>query len=315
MPAPDLSIVIVSHRTCDDVRRCLDSLFTGGGLDGVAAEVLLIDNVSDDGTVEMTRREFPTVRVFETGENIGFARANNRGIAAAEGRLVLLLNPDTLVPAGALARCVAFLDRQDDRVAGMTCRVESPDGSLQWTCSRRVVTPWSECCRALGLDRLFPKSDLFNPEPMVGWKRAETRAVDCLLGAFMLLRQSALAEIGGLDESFFLMYEDADWCRRAHDRGYRLLFWPGAKITHIGGQSWKQDPIRTFAASHESALIYFRKHHPRSLGVVRAVSRFGMALKIALLRARLLRRPNDDYALEHLEMAHAAQAKLQQDRP
>lgn len=307
---PDLSIVIVPHRTRDLVRDCLSSLTVGGGAEGIETEIIVVDNDSQDGTVEMVGSEFPGVHLMALDENIGFARANNRGIEIARGSTILLLNPDTLVPPGELAKCVRFLEAQPTDVAAMTCRVESPDGSLQWTCSRGLITPWSECCRALLLDRLFKSSRLFNPESIPGWDRSDTRAVPCLLGAFMLIRREAMETIGGLDERFFLMYEDVDWCKRANDSGWKLMFWPQARITHLGGSSWKLEPIVVFANSHASAMAYFRKHHPRAVGVVRTISRIGMALKIALLRLNLLRRPGDEYTLKHLAMALAARQTL-----
>lgn len=307
---PDLSVIIVPHRTRDIVRDCLASLTTGGGAEGLRCEIIVVDNDSGDGTVEMVASEFPDIVLISTGENVGFSRANNRGIEIARGRQILLLNPDTLVPRGELARCVAFLDSQPADIAAMTCRVESPDGSLQWTCSRGLISPWSECSRALLLDRVFKDSDLFNPERIPGWDRSDTRPVPCMLGAFMLIRRTAMEKIGTLDERFFLMYEDVDWCKRAVDGGWKLMFWPEARITHLGGSSWKLEPIVVFANSHVSAMAYFRKHHPRAVGVVRAVSLIGMELKIALLRLNLLRRPGDSYTLDHLEMARAARRTL-----
>lgn len=192
----------------------------------------------------------------------------------------------------------------------MSCRVESPDGTLQKDCSRRVVTPWSECSRALLLDRLFPRSDLFNREPIVGWDRSDTRPVEAILGAFMLIRSAALERIGGLDERFFLMYEDMDWCKRALNAGFRILFWPEAHIIHLGGCSWRQEKVATYTNTQISALQYIEKHHPNSLATVRLVSRLGMRLKIALLRLNLLRKPGDPYSRERLEMARNAMKAL-----
>lgn len=306
----NLSIILVTYRVRDVVRDCLRSLYDGG-TEGLNAEVILVDNASNDSTVEMVRAEFPRVRLIASDENLGFSRANNRGIAEATGRNILLLNPDTLIPKGVLASCVGFLDAQAEDIAAMSCRVESPDGTLQRDCSRRFVTPWSECCRALLLDRLFSRSDVFNREPIVGWDRRDTRPVEAILGAFMLMRRSALERIGGLDERFFLMYEDMDWCKRTKDAGYKILFWPDAHITHLGGCSWRQEKVATYANSHMSAMQYIEKHHPKSLAIVRRISLWGMTLKIALLRANLLRKPGDSYTVEHLAMARAAMQKLQ----
>jgi hypothetical protein len=306
----DLSVVIVTHRARGMVRDCLDTLLHQGGLTGLKAEVLLIDNASNDGTVEMARADFPTVRLIANTENLGFSRGNNQGIEASTGRHVLLLNPDTLIPEGALKKCVDFLDEQSAEVGAMSCRVQSVDGSLQWTCSRRLITPWTEICRALLLDRLFFWSDLFNHEPDIRWDRSDMRPVECILGAFMLIRRSVLERLGGLDERFFLMYEDVDWCKRARDAGYTILFWPGAYITHIGGSFWKQEPIVTFANSHISAMEYFKKHHPKALRNVHIAHRIGMNVKIALLQLNLLRKPGDEYTVKHLAMARAARETL-----
>jgi GT2 family glycosyltransferase len=306
----DLSVVVVTYRCQEQARDCLRTLLRDGGLDGLNAEVIVVDNASGDGTTEMVCEDFPEVRVFASETNLGFSGGNNRGIAAAAGRNILLLNPDTLVPQGELKQCVDFLDGQPENVGAMTCRVESPDGSLQWTCSRRLITPWSETCRALLLDRIFARSDLFNREPEIRWDRRETRDVECLLGAFMLIRRRVLEQVGPLDERFFLMYEDVDWCKRCRDAGYRLVFWPQARITHLGGQSWKQEPILTYTNSHISAMQYFEKHYPNALPAVHRATVVGMALKIALLRLNLLRRPGDEYTTKHLAMARAAMAAL-----
>lgn len=306
----DLSVLIVTYRCREFARECLTSLFHSGGLEGLNAEVLLLDNEGGDGTLEMVRAEFPEVQIVENTENLGFARGNNRLAAESQGRYLLLLNPDTVVSQGTLARCVAFLEAQPAEVAGMTCRVESADGTLQRDCSRRFVTPWSEISRAFLLDRIFRNNPLFNPEPIPGWDRADTRPVEAVLGAFILIRREAWETVGGLDERFFLMYEDMDWCKRVSDAGRKLIFWPEERITHYGGGSWRHEKIATYANSHRSALQYFEKHHPRALPTVRGAAIVGMWLKIGLLRLNLLRKPGDEYTITHLAMAHKAMETL-----
>lgn len=308
-PPPDLSVLIVSHGTRALLQDCLHSLF-GGGLRGLSAEVIVVDNASRDGTVEMVCGEFPAVRLVTNRENVGFSRANNQALAVASGRNILLLNADTRVPEGTLARCVAFLEALPASAGAMTCRVVSPDGSLQHDCARRLPTPWSECCRALLLDRLLPGIDLFNRERFVGWGKADARPVPAILGAFMLIRRSAIEAVGGLDEGFFLMYEEVDLCKRLADAGYAIWYWPEAQIVHLRGQSTKQTPVMTYATSHLSALRYFAKHHPRAVKRLRMVMRLGMELKLLLLRLNALRRPADSYTLRHLEMALAARHAL-----
>lgn len=310
---PDLSVLIVTHQVRALAADCLRSLFAGGGLRGLDAEVIVVDNASSDNTAEMIAAEFPAVRLIVNGENAGFARGNNQAFARARGRNVLLLNPDTLVADGALAACVAFLDARPASVGGMTCRVESPGGALQHECARRLPTPWSEACRALLLDRLFANLDWFNRERLVGWDKRDARPVPAALGAFLLLKSEAVRVLPGglLDEDFFLMYEDVDLCKRLDDAGFALWYWPGARIVHLGGQSTRQRPVLTYATTQRSALVYFTKHYgPLAVFFVRAALRAGMELKIGLLRLQSLRRPGDEWTARHLAMARAARSAL-----
>ncbi|MBC8140169.1 MAG: glycosyltransferase, partial [Armatimonadetes bacterium] len=181
-PPPDVSIVIVSYRVCAVLMDCLRSLF-GGGLDGVTAEVIVVDNASGDGTAERVRTDFPQVRLLALPANRGFSGGNNAGLAEATGRNLLLLNPDTLIPTGAIADCVRYLDAQPADAGAMGCRVVGTDGNVQWECARRAVTPGDEIARAFLLDRLFPGSPVFNREKMPDWNRDTEADVESLLGA------------------------------------------------------------------------------------------------------------------------------------
>ncbi len=305
-PDLDLSVIIVSYRVRDVLRDCLNSLYAGGGLEGLASEVTVVDNASGDGTPAMVAAEFPQVTLLPLDTNRGFSGANNAGLERATGRGLLLLNPDTLVPQGALSACVRYLDTQPETVGAMGCRVAGVDGQTQWECARRAVTPGDEIARAFLLDRAFPRSDRFNRERMPGWDRADERDVESLLGAFMLIRREAFAKVGGLDERFFLMYEDTDYCARLRQAGYRIRYYPGVSITHLGGQSWKQEKVATYANSHVAALQYMEKHFPRDADRVRAAHRLGMRWKALLLRLALLRFPNDPGLRERLRMADSA---------
>jgi GT2 family glycosyltransferase len=193
----DISVVIVSYRVRDVLRDCLKSLYAGGGLDGITSEVILVDNASGDGTAEMVRAEFPQVRCIALDDNRGFSGANNVGLAEATGRTLLLLNPDTLVPQGAIAKCVRYLDDQPADVGAMGCRVAGPNGVTQWECARRAVTPGDEIARAFLLDRIFPNADGITAsgcragtEPTnATWKRSS--------GRFILVRREVFANVAG----------------------------------------------------------------------------------------------------------------------
>lgn len=263
-----ISILVVTYRCKDDVLQCLATLPT----EAEVAEVIVVDNASGDGTVEAIRTQFPSVCVLALDENIGFARANNLGAQHATGEFLLLLNPDTLISEpGTLERCVAYLAALPADVCGMTCRVESPDGSLQWECARRFPTVASECAKAF-----FPYKRW---DAIPGFDETKAQAVPCVLGAFILLHRAAWEAIGGFDEQFFLMYEDVDLCRRLYERGWKLLYWPEARIVHTGGQSWKTEKPRTYANTHLSSLQYIAKYWPGSERGVKRVFRLALALK------------------------------------
>lgn len=266
-----LSIVIVAYRCKDDVLTCLSSLFPSSGGQG-DSQVIVVDNASGDGTVEAIRGQFPSVCVLALDENIGFARANNLASQHATGEFLLLLNPDTIIPEpGTLERCVEYLAAQPSEVCGMTCRVESPDGSLQWECARRFPTVFSECAKAF-----FPYRRW---DAIKGFDETKEQAIPCVLGAFVLLRRAAWEAVGGFDEQFFLMYEDVDLCRKLTSHGGKLLYWPDARIVHTGGQSWKTEKPRTYANTHLSSLQYVAKYWPGSERGVKGVFRLALALK------------------------------------
>lgn len=265
MQGRTLSIVIVTYRCKADVLQCLASL-------PADAQTIVADNASGDGTVEAIRAQFPHVHVLALPENVGFAKGNNLAAQHATGEFLLLLNPDTIIPQpDTLPRCVDYLVAQPETVVGMTCRVESPDGSLQWECARRFPTVFSECTKAF-----FPYRRW---DAIPGFDETREQAVPCVLGAFVLLRHAAWTAVGGFDERFFLMYEDIDLCRKLAHNGGRLMYWPEARIVHTGGQSWKTEKPRTYANTHVSALQYLQKYRPGSEKWVRNVFRLALALK------------------------------------
>nr|WP_309695346.1 glycosyltransferase family 2 protein [Armatimonas sp.] len=273
------SILIVTYRCKDDALRCLASLSPAfpvigreGPGEGGPFQIIVADNASGDGTVEAIRAQFPLVCVLGLDENIGFARANNLAAKHATGEFLLLLNPDTVIPElGTLERCVAYLAAQDSYTCGMTCRVESEDGSLQWECARHFPTVSSECAKAF-----FPYKRW---DAIKSFDVTKEQAVPCVLGAFVLLRRANWEALAGFDERFFLMYEDVDLCRRLYEQGWKLMYWPEARIIHTGGQSWKSEKPRTYANTHLSSLQYIQKYWPGSERGVKFMFRVALALK------------------------------------
>ncbi len=267
---PELSIVIVSFRCPELLDACLETLAPAHHPD-VAAEILVIDNDSDDGTAEAARRH-AFAHVEALPENIGFARANNLGIARARGRAVLVLNPDTEVPPGALRACLDELWARPD-TGVLSARLIDRDGRLDRRCKRGFPTLWSSVCYFSGLDAHLrgPASTRYT----VGWL-AEDRAgdVESVSGAFMLMPASALAEVGGFDEQFFMYAEDIDLCLRFIAHGWRVRYWPGVDVVHVGAGSnvaGKRPPAAN-AAYFRTMAPFVRKHRPGLRGRVLAAA-------------------------------------------
>ncbi|RMH53340.1 MAG: glycosyltransferase family 2 protein, partial [Alphaproteobacteria bacterium] len=231
----DLSIVIINWNTREMLRDCLASVYdTLGGLE---AEVFVVDNASEDGSQDMVRRQFPQATLIANSENRGFAAANNQALEIARGRNVLLLNSDTLVHGDVLARSCDYLDSHPD-VGVMGCRVLNADGSLQIT-GTGYPSLVNLALMATGLWKIN-SVPFFDRYQMTAWDRRSEREVDVVSGCYMMVRKSAMDEVGLLDESFFFYGEETDWCRRYKDAGWKLVVAPVGEITHFGGGSVKK---------------------------------------------------------------------------
>lgn len=254
-PFSQLDVCIVSWRTRDLLRTCLRSI-VGQPHIGL---VVVVDNASGDGTVEMVREQFPAVHLIANEDNLGFARGSNQAIAATRADALLLLNPDTEVHPGAPA---ALLDvfRQDSRAGGAAAQLLLPDGSVQRSC-RSFPTPAALLYDALGLARLFPKSRTFGRYRMTYWDHATRREVDQPMASALALRRAALVEVGGFDEQFPLFFNDVDLCYRLWAAGWKIIFEPAAKVTHRGGSSTWQVRPAAILASHDGLIHFYRKHY------------------------------------------------------
>jgi len=253
--SPDLSIVIVNWNTREMLRDCLASVHESEG--GRAAEVIVVDNASDDGSAEMVAAEFPQAVLIRNTENRGFAAANNQGFAVARGRHVLLLNSDTILHGDVLARSVAWLDSHPGAGA-MGCRVLNTDGSVQLTCSM-YPSILNQLLQASGLWKLR-RPRFFGRFLMTDWQRDSERAVDTISGCYLLVRAKVIDEVGPLDEAFFFFGEETDWCRRMRDAGWRLVFAPVGEITHHGSVSARKLNHRRDVMLAQAKVRLHRKH-------------------------------------------------------
>jgi len=253
----DVSVIIVSWNTRRILAECVASICAQ--LTSDSYEIIVVDNASTDDTVQFIETECPQIKLIKNDENLGFAKANNLGIRASCGRYVCLVNSDVIVLEDCIDRLVAFMD-DNPRVGMAGPRILNPDQTLQVSC-RRFPSVWNNLCQTFGLNYLFPKSPFFSEPFMKYWTHDQIRHVDVLSGCFWMIRRKALDEVGLLDEDFFFYGEDVDWCKRFHDAGWDIVFFPQAEAIHKHAASTKKDPIRFYIELHKADLRYWSKHH------------------------------------------------------
>ncbi len=264
----DLSIVIVNYNVCGLLRNCLESLFHSQGY--LTFEVIVVDNKSDDGSAEMVRTMFPQVLTIESPINGGYAYANNLALTqiirrdkSCWPRYVLLLNPDTVVPSGALEEMVSFMDaHQEAGAAGP--KLVRQNGGLDLACRRSFPSPEVSLYRMLGLSKLFPRSRRFARYNLTYLSPDGVYEVDSVVGAFMLVRVAALAQVGLLDEDFFMYGEDLDWAYRFKEKGWKVLYNGRVEVIHYKGESSKQESIKPIFEFYRAMLVFYRKHYYES---------------------------------------------------
>jgi GT2 family glycosyltransferase len=251
---PDLSIIIVSHNTRADLVRCLESLHSAPP--SIAHDIIVVDNQSVDGSAEAAR-DWPGVTVIEAGANLGFARANNIAIRRGTAPLLLLLNSDTIVPAGAIDTLVAELTRRPDAaVAGPRLvdgqgRAELSFGPMVGPLGelRQKILFRGQVLQVPLLSHFVERSSRRPHEP--GW----------VTGACLLVRRADAEAVGLFDERYFMYLEDVDFCSAIRARGRRILFTPAAEIVHLRGRSAASAPVPTRRAYRLSQVRFYEKHH------------------------------------------------------
>jgi GT2 family glycosyltransferase len=253
----DLSIVIASFNARDYLRGCLASLYEHTR--DIGFEVIVVDNASWDGTPDLVEAEFPQAALIRSPGNLGFAAACNRGIAKAKGEFVLLLNPDTEIAENAFAPMVAYC-QQHPHVGVLGPKLLNSDGSLQLSCRRFPSHLTGLFNRQSLLTRLFPRNRFSARYLMSDWNHDAIAEVDWMSGACIMVRRRMLDEIGWMDEGFFMYIEDVDLCYRAHQGGYRVVYFPTVAVTHHIGKSSDTLPNRSVIQWHRSMWRYYRKH-------------------------------------------------------
>lgn len=230
-------------------------------------EVILLDNDSDDGTVEMVREEFLSrpeiakkLTLIAEPVNHGFGIGNNIGIKHAKGEYILLLNSDAIVEPNVLQEMVDFMKSRPD-VGMATCKLMKPNGDLDWACRRSEPDPWVAFFRLFGFQKLFPKSKMFTRYNLLNKSIDEETEIDCCVGAFMIISPQCLSVVKGFDEQFFMYGEDVDLCKRVRDAGFKVWYYPKVTTLHYKGQSTKKTPERMIRAFYDAMWQYYKKHY------------------------------------------------------
>lgn len=281
----DLSIVIVSWNTRELLDACLRSVL-GGGLGDLRAEITVVDNASGDGSALWVRAQFPGVCVMENPANIGFARACNQGLGGASGRYFLLLNPDTLVPTGALAHLVHVLDARPDVAVASPLLQFGDAGSFKRYGWARFPDARSEWVGKLDLSQSpYPLEDIETPDASA---HLEPFVVDWVGGACLCVRAHSAKAVGLLDEAYFLYGEDVQWCARFCRAGWKTVLVPGVTVTHWGGASSRLIPRATRRHRFIASVRLFRFLYG-PVGCLPAVSAAGLRYAAFCIRHALKR--------------------------
>jgi len=239
------------------LEQCLHAVFKA--LSGIESEVIVVDNNSVDGSVKMLQEKFPLVKLISNKDNRGFSKANNQGIALAQGEYVLLLNPDTVVENDTFSKAFAFMDSHAD-AGGLGVKMLDGKGNFLPESKRGLPTPSVAFYKMFGLSKLFPKSKTFGRYHLGFLDKEKIHEVEILSGAFMLLRKKVLDITGPLDEAFFMYGEDIDMSYRIIKAGYKNYYFPETRIIHYKGESTKKSSLNYVLVFYNAMMIFVRKH-------------------------------------------------------
>lgn len=254
-----LSVVIVNYNVCYFLEQALLSVRRAGQKLGQPVEVFVVDNNSADGSVAMVRARFPEVILLANHDNPGFSKANNQALRRATGQYQLLLNPDTVVEEDTFRACCDFMDAHPD-CGGLGVKMLDGQGRFLPESKRGLPTPAVAFYKMAGLARLLPRSRTFGRYHLGFLSSEETHEIDVLSGAFMLLRQAALAEVGLLDEDYFMYGEDIDLSYRLTQGGWKNYYFPGTRIIHYKGESTKRTSVNYVFVFYRAMVIFAEKH-------------------------------------------------------
>jgi hypothetical protein len=297
----DLSIVIVNWNTLELLRNCLNSLIKN--IRSVSLEIFVTDNGSTDGSPKMVEDEFPNVRLIKNTVNLGFAKANNQAIKQAQGRYILLLNSDTLAHDSSIEGLVAFMEQTPS--AGMAgLQLLNEDGSFQNSVAN-APTLLTELTNKSLLRALFP-----NRYPGKEFRPQSPIEVESLIGACLMVRAETIKAIGLLDEDYFFFFEETDWCLRAKNAGWKIMFHPNLFLYHLQGKTAAIVPANARIEYWRSRYTFFKKHYGKTVQISLEVGLmfrlfvdyiFSLIMSLFSRRSRLRFKVYHQIALWHLK--------------
>ena len=267
-----LSIIIVNYNSGAMTASCVESLLPQLTGRLIKSEIIVVDNASKDDSVPFLRSDFPEITVIDNDQNLGFGSGVNQGLEAAKGEYCLVLNPDIVALPQSLEQLVAYLDAHDD-VGLAGGQLLYPNGQLQYSCFR-FYTPWTVLARRTWLGRTAAGRAEINRFLMKDFDHRTPAPVEWLMGSCLLARTKAVDEVGGMDERFFMYFEDVDWARRFWEARWRVMYVPTAQFSHFHQQSSRQNGLlgiltnRTTREHIKSAFKYFYKYWGKALPTI-----------------------------------------------
>lgn len=253
----DLSVIIVNYNVKEFLKNSLESIRKSSS--DLSVETIVVDNASSDGSVEEISKKYPEVTLIRNEKNLGFGAANNQALELANGKYILLLNPDTIVKEDTFTSLIRFFNEYPD--AGIvSCKVLNPDGTLQLACRRSFPGPWTSFTKVTGLSTLFPNSRLFARYNLTYLDENEVNEVDAISGSFMFMKKEVYEKVGGFDKRFFMYGEDLDYCYRIQSAGYKVYYVPWTEIIHYKGESTKRSSIDETKLFYDAMHLFVKKH-------------------------------------------------------
>jgi len=255
---PNISFIIVTWNSSRDITNCLNSVFSQK-LDNI--EVIIIDNASQDDTIELLQKRSEKLTLICNNRNLGFAWAVNQGLSAAAGKYLVILNPDTVIQPDAVKKMLLLMD-SDLKIGALGPQLLNTDGTIQPSC-REFPRPVHLFYEFSGLSKIFPRHHKFGSWRMGYFDHQSSREVDQPMGACLMVRKSAIEQIGQMDAANFPMFfNEVDWCFRLRQRGWKIVFSPEARVVHLQGVSIKKARLAMTISSHRSLAAFFGKHYP-----------------------------------------------------